>query len=156
MKKFIDRITEVLTSSLLAFMVLVAIWQVFTRFVLQNPSTVTEEILRYGLIWLTMIGGAYVYGKNQHLAIVFIARKLPEKFQPAIALFVEASVMVFAIVMLIIGGMNTVQNAAGQVSAALQMPMQFYYLGLPVGGVLFLLYSAFNLAELTKKNKQTQ
>ena len=49
MKKFIDRITEILTSSLLAFMVLVAIWQVFTRFVLQNPSTVTEEMLGMAL-----------------------------------------------------------------------------------------------------------
>ncbi|WP_428910768.1 TRAP transporter small permease [Niallia sp. Krafla_26] len=155
MKVVIDRITEILTGSLLAFMVIIAVWQVFTRFVLQSPSIVTEEMLRYGLIWLTMVGGAYVYGKNQHLAIVFIARKFPEKIQPLIALFVEASVMIFAIVMLIMGGMNTVQNAVGQVSPALQMPMQYYYLSLPVGGGLFLFYSAFNLAGLTKKNKQS-
>lgn len=154
MKKVIDRITGIFTGSLLAFMVVVACWQVFTRFVLQAPSTVTEEFLRFGLIWLTMIGGAYVYGQNQHLAISFITKKMPAKFQPVITLFVEASVMIFSIVMLIMGGMNTVQNAVGQVSPALQMPMQYYYLGLPLGGVLFLLYSAFNLAELSKKNKQ--
>ena len=47
MRKIIDRITEILTGSLLVFMVLIACWQVFTRFVLQSPSTVTEEILRY-------------------------------------------------------------------------------------------------------------
>ena len=95
MRKIIDRITEILTGSLLVFMVLIACWQVFTRFVLQSPSTVTEEILRFGLIWLTMIGGAYVYGKNQHLAISFITKKAPDKFQPVITLFVEASVMLF-------------------------------------------------------------
>ena len=50
--------------------------------------------------------------------------------------------------------MTAFQNAVGQVSPSLQMPMQYLYLSLVVGGVLFLFYSAMNLAELFKKDKQ--
>ena len=154
MKNMVDKITGILTGSLLSIMCLMAIWQVFTRFVLNSPSTVTEEFLRYGLIWLTMVGGAYVYGKKEHLAIIFIVKKIPGKLQLLANLLVEACVLVFSIVILIMGGMTAFQNAVGQVSPSLQMPMQYLYLSLVVGGVLFLFYSAMNLAELFKKDKQ--
>lgn len=152
MRKIVDKTTEILTCSLLVFMVIVACWQVFSRFVLNSPSVISEEFLRYALIWLTMVGGAYVYGKKQHLAIVFIARKMPKKSQLYVNLFVEASVMLFSIVILILGGVNAFQNAVGQVSPALRMPMEYLYLSLPIGGVLFLLYSAFNIKEYFKSN----
>ena len=50
MRKIIDRITEILTGSLLVFMVLIACWQVFTRFVLQSPSTVQLITIRTYLV----------------------------------------------------------------------------------------------------------
>jgi len=156
MRKVLDRIAGTVSSALLGLMVLIAMYQVLTRYVLNSPSVTSEEMLRYGLIWLTLIGGAYVYGKNQHLAIIFFGNKLPQKFQPAIAIFVEIIVIIFSIVLLIYGGMNTTVNAVGQVSAALQMPMQYYYLCLPIGGVLFLIYAVLNLANLINKKQTAQ
>lgn len=156
MRKILDRTTEVFTITLMSVMVLIAIWQVFTRFVLDSPSTVSEEFLRFSLIWLTMVGGAYVYGKNQHLAVVFLARKFPQKSQIFITLFVEACVMVFSIAILILGGFTAFQNAVGQVSPALRLPMEYLYLSLVVGGVLFLLYSIINLTELIIKKRHKQ
>ena len=74
-----------------------------------------------------------------------------------IGLFVEACVMFFSIVILILGGTNAFKNAIGQVSPALRLPMEYLYLSLVVGGVLFLIYSLINLYELIikKRHKQT-
>lgn len=44
-------------------------WQIFTRWILHNPSTVTDEFLRYVLIWASMIGSAYCFYKDKHLAL---------------------------------------------------------------------------------------
>jgi TRAP-type C4-dicarboxylate transport system permease small subunit len=152
MRNIIDRVTEILTSSLMIIMVIAACWQVFTRFVLNSPSTVSEEFLRYSLIWLTMVGAANAYGKKKHLAVIFIARKFPDKIQMLINLLVEVIVLLFSII-LILGGTKAFQNAVGQVSSALGMPMEYLYLSLPVGGVLFLFYSLINIAEHFKRNK---
>jgi TRAP-type C4-dicarboxylate transport system permease small subunit len=135
-------------------MVLVACWQVFTRFVLNTPSTVSEEFLRYSLIWLTMVGSAYAYGKKKHLAVVFIARKIPAKYQIVVHLLVEAIVLLFIGVILIFGGMKANQNAVGQVSSALGMPMEYLYLSLIVSGVLFLFYSIIHIKDYFTKHKQ--
>ena len=67
MRKIIDKIIEVMCAAIMGYMVLAVCWQVVTRFVLKNPSTVTEEILRYLLVWTTMVGGAYAYGRREHL-----------------------------------------------------------------------------------------
>lgn len=45
-------------------MVVGCFWQIFTRFVLNNASSWTEELLRYALTWLTMLGVPYAYRKR--------------------------------------------------------------------------------------------
>ena len=49
--KTLNKILETVLGLLVAVMVLGCIWQVITRFVLNNPSKYTEELLRYLLIW---------------------------------------------------------------------------------------------------------
>jgi TRAP-type C4-dicarboxylate transport system permease small subunit len=100
-----------------------------------------------------MVGAANAYGKKKHLAVIFIARKFPDKIQMLINLLVEVIVLLFSIIILILGGTKAFQNAVGQVSSALGMPMEYLYLCLPVGGVLFLFYALINIAEHFKRNK---
>ncbi|MCC3359523.1 TRAP transporter small permease [Bacillus sp. REN16] len=154
MRKMIDRVTAFLTCSLMAVMVIVALWQVFTRFILNSPSTVSEEFLRYSLVWLTMVGSAYAYGKKKHLAVVFLARKVPQKFQLFLNLLVEAFVLVFIVAILLFGGTKAYQNAVGQVSSALGMPIQYLYLSLIVAGILFLFYSIIQIKEYFTNHKE--
>ncbi len=154
MRDIVDRITAFLTCSMMIAMVLVACWQVFTRFVLNSPSTVSEEFLRYSLIWLTMLGSAYAYGKKKHLAVVFVARKVPAKFKFYVDLLVEFIVLAFILVILLYGGTQAYQNSIGQVSSALNMPTQYLYLSVVVSGVLFAFYAVIHILELFRDRKR--
>ena len=60
----IDRLLGSAICVLMAAMVLNVLWQVFTRFVLRNPSSFTEEAARYMMIWVGLLGSAYAAGKN--------------------------------------------------------------------------------------------
>ena len=154
MRDIVDRVTAFLTCSLMVAMVLVACWQVFTRFVLNAPSTLSEEFLRYSLIWLTMLGSAYAYGKKKHLAVVFVARKIPKKYKFYIDMLVEIIVLAFILVVLIYGGTQAYQNSVGQVSSALNMPTQYLYLSIIVSGVLFLFYALIHIVEHIHNKKK--
>ena len=63
MKK-LNKVLEYILAFLVVVMVVGCFWQIFTRFVLNNASSWTEELLRYALIWLTMLGVPYAYGKE--------------------------------------------------------------------------------------------
>src|SRR5882724_9938344 len=54
----------------LAFIVFL---QFFTRYVLNDSLSWTEEIARYGLMWIVFIGGAVVTRKNSHIAVELLS-----------------------------------------------------------------------------------
>lgn len=151
MKKILDRIAQIFSVSLLTVMVFITCWQVFTRYVLNSPSGFSEEFLRYSLIWFTMVGGAYAYGQQKHLAIIFMVKKASDRTQAIIGTIVDILTILFAGVILILGGYMTFITAMGQVSTALRMPMQYLYLSLIVSGILIFFYSLCNIYERLKK-----
>ncbi|MFN2747385.1 TRAP transporter small permease [Bacillus sp. z60-18] len=154
LKKAVDKTIECLTVTLMAVMVLVAIWQVFTRYVLNTPSTFSEEFLRYSLIWVSMLGGAYAFSKKKHLAIEWLVRKLPARTKVFVHLIIQILLVAFALIVMVLGGLKAVFITMGQSSAALGIPVGYVYLSLPVAGVLIMGYSLADLYEhLYRKQK---
>lgn len=147
MRKIIDKIIEVMCTAIMGYMVLAVCWQVITRFVLKNPSTVTEEILRYLLVWTTMVGGAYAYGRRKHLSINMLAKKLPARGQKVLDIFVQAVVIAFCVVVMILGDLRLVETTFNQISSALHLPMPYVYASILVGGVLIIFYAIIFIFE---------
>ena len=137
----LDKILEVILSIMVVLMVFGCVYQIFTRFVLQNPSDWTEEFVKYVLIWTTMLGVPYAYGRDKHISIGFVTGTFTPKGLAMDKIFNNILILLISVVIMIAGGIMVTSNAAGQVSAALQIPMQVYYSGVPVSGVLMVLYS---------------
>lgn len=156
MRNFIDKFLERTVLLVLCIMLLSVIWQVFSRYVLRAPSTLTDEISSYALIWFGLLGAAYASGKNLHLAIDLLPEKL---VQEKVKLFngtVYLSVVVFALLVMVIGGIRLVQLSFQfeQTSATLEIPLGFIYMVVPFSGLLICYYSldTFILTLKTKNN----
>ena len=71
----------------LAFIVFL---QFFTRYVLNDSLAWTEEIARYGLMWLAFIGGAVVTRKKAHIAVELVSNLMkPGPARPALLALVD-------------------------------------------------------------------
>ncbi len=108
MRKIIDKVIEIMCTAIMGFMVIAVCWQVFTRFVLKNPSTTTEEILRYMLVWTTMVGGAYAYGRRKHLSINMLTKKFSPRGQTVMDIIVQVIVILFCSVVIRTASANAV------------------------------------------------
>lgn len=106
------------------------------------------------LIWLTMMGVPYAYGKNSHLAINLIVKKFKPKNEIIAQIAIDAFIMILSVSVMIVGGIMVTANAAGQLSPAMQIPMQIYYVCVPVCGVLMVIYGLFKIAEHIKALRQ--
>lgn len=137
LKLHVDRALEVTLAAVMATMVLAVLWQVATRYLLRDPSSVTEELARFALVWLGLLGASYGFGQRAHLAIELIPRTR------VLELIVAACVAAFAILVLMIGGLRLVSAtlALGQTSAALQIERGYVYLALPLSGAIILFYT---------------
>ncbi|AFL85598.1 TRAP-type C4-dicarboxylate transport system, small permease component [Belliella baltica DSM 15883] len=151
-KENLDKIIGWLLIFLMGSMVLNVTWQVLSRYIFQNPSSFTDELSRYMLIWLGMLGAAYVAGKNQHLAIDIVLRKLEGKAKMKLQILINVLIMVFAIAAMILGGSNLVYITylLGQKSATLQIPLAYIYSIIPASGLLVLYYQIAGIFHLIK------
>lgn len=151
-KLFLDQFIQVLIALLMALMVINVTWQVFSRYVMGDPSSFTDELSRYMMIWLGMAGAAYVSGKNGHLAIDILPEKLKGNKLLALQLFIHSMVVFFGLVIMIWGGGNLVYitQILQQKSATLQIPLSWIYGIIPVSGVLVVFYHSFHMVQLIK------
>ena len=106
LRKRLDKVLEFICCTLLALMTILVTWQVVSRYVLNNQSTVTEEIVLYSFVWMGLLGGAYLFGKNEHMAMTFLFDKLSEKNQIKVRIFFELVIKAFAVFILVFGGWN--------------------------------------------------
>lgn len=155
MRAKIDKVLEKVVLFILVLMLISVVWQVFSRFVLRAPSTITDEISSFSLIWVGLLGAAYAAGKNLHLAIDLIPENLVKRKQGLFNGIVFISIAVFAFTVMIIGGARLCQLSFqfGQTSATLEIPLGFIYLVVPISGILICYYSIDTLINLRKLNK---
>src|SRR5690606_41929330 len=97
MKATIDKILETILIIILSIMLLSVLWQVFSRYILQAPSTITAEISSFALIWVGLLGAAYGTGEQVHFAIDLLPEKILAKIRTFYAAVVYLSVFIFAL-----------------------------------------------------------
>jgi TRAP-type C4-dicarboxylate transport system permease small subunit len=155
-KTIIDSILKWILVFIMAAITINVLWQVFSRFILQNPSSFTEELARYSLVWLGILGASYVAGQKMHLAIDLLSMKLKGKPKLYLEIFIQFSILFFSLVVMLIGGFRLVliTLSLNQISAALQVPLGYVYLVVPVSGFLIIFYSTYFILEALKKLKE--
>jgi TRAP-type C4-dicarboxylate transport system permease small subunit len=148
-KKILDRSLEILVMTVMAVLTADVLWQVFTRFILKNPSTWTEELAIFLLIWVSLLGAAVALGRGAHLGIDYFVGKLSPRKRLCTEIFVFLCTSSFSLCVMIIGGMNLVISTLklGQVSPSLGVEIGYVYLAIPISGFFLVLYSVIGLVE---------
>ena len=149
--QLLNKIIENLLVVIFGLLVVDVVWQVVSRYVVGQSSSFTEEFARFSLIWLTVLGAAYINGQKEgHLSMDFLLSKLTEEKRNKRKKIIQILMAVFALIIMIIGGGNLVYTTLtlGQVSSALQVPLGFVYAIVPLSGIMILFFSIYNIKKL--------
>ena len=153
--KWIDAALRQVLIIFMALLVFTVSWQVFTRFILRDPSSYTEELARFLLIWIGLLGAAYALRTKAHLGIDILLSRSVGTQKKAVEVTVYSFIILFAFFVMILGGYRLVSITLqlNQLSAAMGMKMGYIYLVLPVSGILMIYYSIIFIMEaLSGKN----
>jgi TRAP-type C4-dicarboxylate transport system permease small subunit len=114
------------------------------------PSSFTDELARYLMIWLGILGAAYVSGRNMHVAIDVLPLRSSDKTQRKLKRIVYVSIIAFALFAMVIGGLRLVYitYVLDQHSPALQIPLAAVYFALPLSGILIIYYKITDILTL--------
>lgn len=151
--KVLNKILGGILAALVGIMVVVVTYHVAVKIVAE-PSDWTDEFLRYSIIWLTMLGAPYAYGAGKHLSINILTNGFSARGKIIDKLVVELLILILSVVVFIIGGIMVTTNAVGQFSASMHLPMQLYYVGVPIGGILMVVYCIDHILGLVRELKE--
>lgn len=142
-KPVVERALAALLVVLMAAAVANVLWQVASRFVLGSPSSFTDELARYLLVWIGLLGAAHAAGQRLHLAVDVLPARLGGRRREALGVLAQACAALFAVAALVVGGSRLVALTweLDQRSAALGIPLGVVYAALPVSGALIAFHS---------------
>jgi len=148
--KLIDKCVAGALMLAMTAILLTVVWQVVSRFILQDPASVTEELSRFLLVWIGLLGAAFAYRQKVHLGFNLIVEKQPAQRRKWILSLVEVLVIVFCATTLTFGGSELVSLTLEleQISASLGIKMGYVYCVLPISGVLIIGYALINIYNL--------
>ena len=143
------RLLEMAPILAVAVLVLDVLWGVFTRYALSEQAKWSEELARFLLIWISLLGGAVAFGEKSHLGVDYFVGKFDPVARKFITIVGQIIVLFFAISIFIIGGSQVVKDALAmeQMTPALNWKMGHVYLVLPIAGVFMILFTVEQLLE---------
>ena len=155
-RKAMNTVVSTICIVLFAVMVIVGTYQIITRFVFNNPSTVSEELLTYTFAWMAIFSSAYVFGKRDHMRMTFIADKLPKEQRKILEIVIELLIIAFAVIVLIYGGFTIMGLTMTQKTASLGVMMGVVYAVVPICGILIAIYGVLNVIDLCAGYENTE
>lgn len=150
-----DKILEYVLIFFMSILVIDVLWQVTSRYVLSSPSSFTDELAGFLLIWVGLLGAAYVAGKNEHLAIDLLIQKSGPKRKKRLEVSISILIMLFGLFVMVIGGSWLVftRFLLNVRSAALELPLGMVYIVVPISGLLIVYYNTDNLFKTLKSGE---
>lgn len=146
-RKTMNFVLSRIAAVLLSAMTLLVLYQVFTRYVLNNPAAFTEELVRYLLIWTGFIGAAYAFSTREHMALVLMRDKLKPANKKVLMTVIDVLILLFALFVITIGGIKLSMSAVKVYSALLGIPRSLVYSMAPVSGIFIILAQMINIYE---------
>jgi TRAP-type C4-dicarboxylate transport system permease small subunit len=151
-KRPVDSVIATVTILVMVTLVVCVVWQVFSRYVLNQPSTLTDEMARFSMIWVGLLGAAYTVGAQRHLSIDLFTLEMKGKMRFFNQLTINVAILGFALSVMVIGGLRLVDKvfSTGQISPAMELPMGYVYAVLPLSGLIITFYCALFIADEMK------
>lgn len=147
-------IYEKIACVLVAMIIFILFWQVFTRYILNSSATWTEELARFCFIWMTMLGSAIVTREGGHASITLLADKLKGKASVIQVVCVQTIIIILALVFGI-SMFPLLKVTATRLSTSLQLPYIYVYSSVPIGFLGVFINAVNNIVRVLVKNHDT-
>jgi TRAP-type transport system small permease protein len=136
MIKWLYAIDDIISTFALSVIILLIGFNVFFRFVLNDPIPWTEEVSLGLFVWLVFIGVSSAMKRNSHIGVDFFVNKMPKPFRILCSIIRAAAIYYVLIYVFIYIGYYFTLQAVNKVTPVLKISYQLIDIAVPLGGIL--------------------
>lgn len=141
---WLNRLAALACHLLLVAIILVTVAQVFLRFVMNSPTSWSEEIALVFLIWFGLLAVAVGIRRHEHVAITFLRDLLPRPAALALDYLAQMAMAGFMFTVMYFG-QDLIALTGVQVLPASGLPKSLLYLPATAGGLLGIVNALGNM-----------
>ncbi len=151
MKKFFRNFEEIIGGSLFIVMLVVLVIQIFSRQVLDNPITWSEQLARFLFVYVAYLAVASEIKNDGHVRIEYFYDKFPKKVRTVIYYTFQLLMAIVLVLMIYIGYKMSIRKMPVEI-VSLRISYLYMYMALPILSIL-MLYRLIerNIKETRKK-----
>lgn len=153
-KDAVNKVVECISVVLIVVMVLLVLWQVIARYILNNPSSFSEALTRYLFVWLVLVTSTYAFGSREHMRIEILPSRLHGSVKRYVNIAIEGITIVFAVCIMTFGGSVITRMQMVQMDSSLHIPMGAIYSIIPICGVIIIFYCICNILDEWNSGKE--
>jgi TRAP-type C4-dicarboxylate transport system permease small subunit len=127
-------IIKMISNVSLAFMFLIVMLGVFSRYIMSSPFVWSDELSRYLMIYMVFLGGTLSFRAEKHPSLNFLIDKLPSTWRYVWDSIIDILIML-VLLFLIIGGWEMVTHKPIGRTPALRIKYSWIYLAIPLGSI---------------------
>lgn len=142
-KDVLDRLLVGVSLVALLAMILIIIFQVFSRQLFHYTPSWSEELSIILFVWTSFLGIAYGFKARLHIGVSFLVDLFPTKLQDAMDFLAKILILIFGFVLVYYGWRFTVLMG-GSTLAGTGLQTSYLYAAIPVTGV-FVLFNGIEL-----------
>ena len=138
---FVGRFSGKLSALILVVLVVMILWEVFTRSILHDPAVWVEPFTIYGLVALSFVSAANTMNKNMHVSVDIVVRRLKPRNQLVFQIFTHLIALAYTVVLMVLGTQSAYQayQMGSKDITVMLTPLYIPYAFVPIGLLLLAL-----------------
>jgi TRAP-type C4-dicarboxylate transport system permease small subunit len=128
----IDLLLKLIIGTGIALIMFAIIFHVVGRYLFGKTYMGTMELIRYTMIWVSMMGASVAFRTREHICVNLLANVLNKKNLKRLQITCNLGLLAFLYAM-VSGGVEISIRNLNQISLGMQIPMFYPYLAIPVG-----------------------
>lgn len=144
----IERVADALMIALFAMIFALVLAQIVCRYVFGSPLVWSEELARMAFMWLGMLAWSLGSRRRSHIAITLVADRLPEAARLALAIAIQAAIILFCMLLAWHGAALTARNVGLPTVTLPMIDFALVYAIVPVGALMMILYALREIYDL--------
>lgn len=139
-----NKVDQIIASSSLALIVLLTVYGVVMRYVLNAPSAWVEEVCLALFVWFTFMGASVLMSHQEHVNVDYLIKKLPIIVYRFINDILVPIMISIALMFMLFYGLQLLQMSENRFTSTLKIPYAYIYAAIPVSA-FFMLYHQFRI-----------
>ena len=145
----VEQVGKYVGLTLIGVMTLVILYQVFMRYVLNDPPTWSEEMSRFMMVWMTFLVAPIAYRRGMNVAIETLSRFLTGRLEAALQLVLNALILYFML-QYAQEGVGLAERGLKSKAFTIDVKLFWFYLVVPAGFYLLAAVSVENILRAIK------